>query len=107
MNYSIIISPITQNSNAIEQALNFVNALISKKHHVISIFFYGHAVKHAFIEDSNWNKLAEIGIPLMACSTISETLINKQQKLSEHFTLAGLGQWMESVANADKNIEFS
>lgn len=107
MKYSIIISPKSENSIAIRQAYHLINALLlnstTKQPHEINVFFYGLAVTSAFDEQSNWQSIFQQGVKLTACSTIAESFTASQ--LSPYFSIAGLGHWMESVVDADRNIE--
>ena len=106
MKYSIFINPKSSNSSASKQAFKFMQAIRAEKYEHISIFFYGYAVKCAFFNDSPWKSINHHDISLLACSTIAQDF--QQQNKNEHsnFTIAGLGQWMESTLNADKRIEF-
>jgi sulfur relay (sulfurtransferase) complex TusBCD TusD component (DsrE family) len=106
MKYSILIDPINENSYACQHALSFILAAVNKNHQVVSVFFYGYAVKQAFFNDNRWDKLRQLNIPLIACSTIAENKIEKNKVLSPNFSLAGLGQWMDSVLSSEKSIEF-
>lgn len=106
MKYSIIISPINKNSNAIAHAFNFIQSILKNDQCKISVFFYGHAVKSAFEFQSKWQDISNKNVTLLACSTIAEKFLNQQKQIVEYISLAGLGQWMESVYEADKNIEF-
>lgn len=106
MKYSIIISPKQKNSNAIDHALAFIRSILKQKTPTISVFFYGHAVKNAFEFHPLWQQISENNVSLYACSTIAEDYLNQQLKVVEYMTLAGLGQWMESTFDANKNIEF-
>ncbi len=72
MKYSIIISPKSKNSNATVHALRFIKSILKQNHHYVSVFFYGYAVKNAFVYDSEWNILINSNVSLMACSTIAE-----------------------------------
>ncbi|VAW34271.1 hypothetical protein MNBD_GAMMA01-1579 [hydrothermal vent metagenome] len=106
MKYSIIICPNDKNSKATLHALGFINALINKKPQHISVFFYGYAVETAFMIQSAWHEVARNNVTLTACSTIAESYLNQQLKTAPYFNLAGLGQWMEAIMDADKYIEF-
>ena len=107
MKYSIIISPIHQNSIASTHAFKFIQAILKQKEHQISVFFYGYAVKSAFEIEPHWQNIKSRNVSLTACSTIADNYLKKQKKLVDYMVLAGLGQWMESVHDADKNIEFA
>ena len=107
MKYSIIINPNSKNSKAAMHALNFVKAAICKKHEIINVFFYGHAVKQAFTDDSHWNEIATTGVSLIACSTIADSLLSQNLNPSPHFNIAGLGHWIEAVLESNKRIEFA
>jgi len=106
MKYSIIISPNVKNSNTLNHALNFISALQKSQEEIIMVFLYGHAVSWAFTDDVRWLALFKQKIPLCACSTIAEGYYFQGLKVSSAFSLTGLGQWMESVLEADKIIEF-
>jgi len=87
-------------------AYGFIQSLLKHDKHKISVFFYGHAVLNAFNYESKWQKLSNMNVKLLACSTIAEKYLNQQYELANYIKLAGLGQWMESVYDADRNIEF-
>ncbi|MCF6319436.1 MAG: DsrE family protein [Proteobacteria bacterium] len=115
MKYSIIICPKSKNSIAIGQAYQFIESILQspqvKQAHTIDVFFYGLAVKSAFHDLYDWRTMARQGVKLTACSTIAESYksdkSNKSNKQAcSYFTIAGIGQWMESTLDADKNIEF-
>ena len=107
MKYSIIINPNSKQSQASMHAFDFINAILKKEEHTVNVFFYGYAVKHAFCNSDHWYKLVNKKISLQACSTIAESYLLKEMKVLSAFKLAGLGQWMESIMDADKRIEFS
>jgi len=108
MKYSIIICPKSNNSIAIDQAYQFIEAILQdaslEQGHEIHVFFYGLAVKSAFQTSYDWRQIAKQGVKLNACSTIAESYQKKQ--LGPHFSITGIGQWMESTLNTDKHIEF-
>jgi len=106
MKYSIIINPQSKNSKATTHAFNFVKALIQNKIQKIDVFFYGLAVESAFVSNDDWEKVAQLGVSIVACSTLAESYLSKQLSTVTFVTLGGLAQWMESVLDADKNIEF-
>ena len=106
MKYSIIISPNHKNSNAVDHAMRFIGSILKKNTNRISVFFYGHAVENAFVFDSQWQSISKNNVQLHACSTIADHYLNQHQNVVEYFELAGLGQWMESVFDANKCIEF-
>ncbi|MFK8013618.1 MAG: hypothetical protein AB8B80_16385 [Marinicellaceae bacterium] len=107
MKYSIIISPLDKNSNAIIHAIGFIQALLKLKQVQISVFFYGHAVQSAFEFDPEWLKISQKNVSLIACSTIAEEYLQKNIQPNKYVSILGLGQWMESVHDANKSIEFS
>ena len=108
MKYSIIICPKTEKSIAQKQAFRFIQAILRDMEvqhmHRVDVFFYGLAVKSAFYDLQDWQTLAKKGVKLTACSTIAESYQPKEAH--PHFSIAGIGQWMESTIDADKNIEF-
>ncbi|MBL4773638.1 MAG: DsrE family protein [Alcanivoracaceae bacterium] len=106
MKYSIFINPKSENSLAVYHALNFVKAVLNKNHEIMSVFFYGYAVKDVFFNNSQWNIIANKNVTLNACSTIAESFIAQDLTPVPYIKLTGLGQWMESVLETDKNIEF-
>lgn len=110
MKYSIIISPKNKNSNVIDHALGFIEALLKaktmKKKTSIDVFLYGFAVKYAFEHNRVFEKINTQGANLSACSTIGESFLSQSVKPISYIKLTGLGQWMESTIDADKNIEF-
>jgi len=105
--YSLIISPLSENSIAVQQCLQFATALFELKHEIVSVFFHGYAVKYAFESSPGWSKLSKKSVKLLACSTIADDYLSKKKKVAEGFQLAGLGQWLESIESSDKMIEFS
>jgi sulfur relay (sulfurtransferase) complex TusBCD TusD component (DsrE family) len=107
MNYSIIINPNSQQSQASTHAFDFINVILKNEEHTVNVFFYGYAVKHAFFNSDHWYKLVNENISLLACSTIAESYLLKELDVLSHFKLAGLGHWMDSIIDADKRIEFS
>jgi len=106
MKYSIIISPNHKNSNAVDHAMRFIGSILKQDASIVSVFFYGYAVENAFVFDSQWQKISEQDVLLYACSNIADNYLNQQQKVAEYIDLVGLGQWMESVFDANKSIEF-
>ncbi|MBL4661082.1 MAG: DsrE family protein [Alcanivoracaceae bacterium] len=106
MKYSIFIHPKSENSSANYHAINFVKSVLNKNHQITSVFFYGLAVKYAFFYDSEWEKIAKQHVSLIACSTIAESYQLKDSQVVCYFRLHGLGQWMESMLDSDKRIEF-
>ena len=107
MKYSIIINPNSKLSEASIHAFDFINAILKNEEHTIHAFFYGYAVKQAFYNSDHWYKLVNKNISLQACSTIAESYLQKELKVLPHFKLAGLGQWMDNVIDADKRVEFT
>jgi len=103
MKFSIIINPYSAESDAVEHALKFIHALLLEKHHIDRVFFYGYAVKCAFFNDKRWQKLSQHNIILSACSAVAD---DYQQALQPYFKLQGLGHWMETLLDSNKNIEF-
>lgn len=110
MKYSIIICPKNENSNAIDHAYRFIQAIIMNSSeanlHSIDVFFYGYAVEKAFNIEPRWHEFSNHDISLTACSTIAEKFISKNQKPAPFIKVSGLGQWMNSTMLADKHIEF-
>ncbi len=108
MKYSIIICPNSKKSIATKQAYFFIEAILQDSQpnnpHKIDVFFYGLAVKSAFNCSLNWQNITKQGVKLTACSNIAE--LYKPASTYSHFSIAGIGQWMESTLDADKNIEF-
>ncbi len=106
MKYSIFIHPNTEKSSAASHAINFINALLRKKHQITGVFFYGHAVNCAFNFDLAWQNIFEQNIKISACSTIAENYLENGQTVMSYVKLNGLGQWMDDQLTADKRIEF-
>lgn len=108
MKYSIIICPKSENSIAMRQACHLINALLldsdTRQPHDINVFFYGLAVSTAFNQHSDLQNMSQQGVKLSACSAIAE--LYTEEQLCPYFSIAGLGQWMDKVIDADKNIEF-
>jgi sulfur relay (sulfurtransferase) complex TusBCD TusD component (DsrE family) len=111
MKISIFINPQNSNSAAIQHAYAFIEAALEKNCVINQVFFYGYAVDFAFyqhkIETNCWQTLTQHGVKLYACSTIAENFLGKNEKLIDGFKLSGLAQWLESIHNSDKYIEFS
>ena len=107
MKYSLIISPLSKNSIAAQQCLQFATALFELNHEIVSVFFDGYAVKYAFESSPEWSKLSKKSVKLLACSTIADDYLSEKKQVAEGFQLAGLGQWLESIESSDKMIEFS
>jgi sulfur relay (sulfurtransferase) complex TusBCD TusD component (DsrE family) len=106
MKYSIFINPHSEFTNFNGNALQFVRAILDKKHSITHIFFYGYAVKCAFEFNQAWSDIAKLGVTLIACSTIADTYLNQNHKPVPYFKIRGLGHWIDSVLSADKYIEF-
>jgi sulfur relay (sulfurtransferase) complex TusBCD TusD component (DsrE family) len=107
MKYSIIINPNSNKSHASSHAFDFISAILKNDEHIVHVFFYGYAVKHAFYNSDDWFKISNKNISLLACSTIAETYLLKKLQVLPHFKLAGLGQWMDYILKSNKRIEFS
>jgi sulfur relay (sulfurtransferase) complex TusBCD TusD component (DsrE family) len=106
MKYSIFINPHSKNSFATHHALKFVDALLCDGQELISVFFYGYSVKYAFQHHQQWQAIAANKVKLIACSTIADSYEKSDEEVLDYFELAGLGQWIAAVYEADKNIEF-
>ena len=62
---------------------------------------------HLHVVRTRWQTHTQHGVKLYACSTIAENFLGKNEKLIDGFKLSGLAQWLESIHNSDKYIEFS
>jgi sulfur relay (sulfurtransferase) complex TusBCD TusD component (DsrE family) len=107
MKYSIFINPNSHISDASAHAFDFISAILKNDEHIVQVFFYGYAVKHAFYNSDDWFKISNKNISLIACSTIAEPYLLKELDVLPHFKLAGLGQWMDSVLKSNTRIEFT
>lgn len=111
MKISIFINPQNQKSAAIQMASDFIDAVMVDNHQIIQVYFYGYAVAYVFSqankENNYWKRLAQQGVRVFVCSTISDQYIVKNKKPLSGIQTAGLGQWVESMNQADRYIEFS
>jgi sulfur relay (sulfurtransferase) complex TusBCD TusD component (DsrE family) len=103
MKISIIINPYSKDSDAVEHALKFIHAVLIEKHTIGQVFFYGYAVKCAFFNDTRWKEIAQHNITLSVCSTIAD---DYKRTALPYFKLQGLGQWVDSLLDSNKKVEF-
>lgn len=126
--YTIVITGAPYASQAPATAFAFCRALIDSGHTVDQVFLYGDGVVLASAlntppsDEVNWTTrwrelLCKHSIPAVACiaSALRRGLLNEQEaqrydrpaaNLSEGFTIAGLGEWVEAGATSDRIIYF-
>lgn len=126
--YTIVITGAPYVSQAPATAFAFCHALLDSGHVVDRVFLYGDGVALASAlntppsDEINWTDrwqelLVTNGIPAVACiaSALRRGLLDEQEarryqqpaaNLTEGFTIAGLGEWVEAVATSDRAIYF-
>ncbi len=109
MKYCVLINPLSNKSHAQTHVVALLEALLLQKPQKITLFFYGYAVNLAFIKHNPWQKLikqpTEPVIDLLVCSTVAENYLENGKQKLPCFQLAGLGQWLDAVLDADKFME--
>ena len=125
-NFVILITASPQNSQSHLTAIRYLNSLINRKESVSCIFFYQDAVAVANIFNQPpsdepellkaWRKFAKTSkVELMTCVAASfrRGVIDKEEasnrginsaNLSEHFSLAGLGQLSAALSNPNAKL---
>lgn len=128
MKYAIQINSSPYQSQSGATAYQFIKCVLEQGHQVVRIFFYQEGVYHAFRyatppDDevwtvTRWSELANTyQLDLVVCISAAqrrgllESVESKRQgkkdnDLAEGFRIAGLGQWVEAVLEADRFIEF-
>ncbi len=129
MKYAIQVNSSPYAAQTGLDALHFIQAAIAAEHQVLRVFFYQEGAYHAFryaaapadeIQISaSWSQLAaQHGIDLVVCISAAQRRgllcsdeagrIGKQDNdLGLGFRIAGLGQWLEAVVQADRCIVFA
>ncbi|PWK53259.1 sulfurtransferase complex subunit TusD [Pleionea mediterranea] len=127
--FSILVTGSPFTSQAHHSAQCFVDALYSKGHQVTSVFLYGdgsyvaNQLMHPANDESHphqhWRELAQKhGFKLQACVSAaakrgilsredSELSGKSSFNVTSPYEIAGLGAWVEAVANSDKSLHFS
>lgn len=129
MKYAIQINASPTQSNTAETAYQFIKTALTMGHEVVRVFFYQEGVYHAFRYTSppddecqivkRWSELGrEYNLDLVVCISAAQRrglLVPDEAKrqgkqdndVADGFRIAGLGQWVEAMLQADRFIEFS
>jgi sulfur relay (sulfurtransferase) complex TusBCD TusD component (DsrE family) len=81
-------------------ALPFVKAAQNAGHTILQVFFYSDGAYHL---NGDWVML---NIPLLVCSTSALTRGITTDNLHSGYQLAGLGQFIQGLSQADRYIIF-
>lgn len=128
MKFAIQINSSPYHNNAGHTAYQFIRAALAANHQIPRVFFYHEGVYHAFKyalppdDETNltalWSSLAkDCPIDLTICISaaqrrglLHEDEAQKQGKmdndLADGFRIAGLGQWLEAILEADRLLVF-
>lgn len=128
MRFAIQVNTSPYGSNIGHNAYHFIKAALAAGHEVRRVFFYHEGIYHAFKhitppdDEVNltrlWSELSfQHGLDLLVCISaaqrrglLSEDEATRQGKqdndLAEGFRIGGLGQWLETVIDADRVINF-
>ena len=129
MNYAVQVNTSPYHANAGLDAYLFCQAAIASGHSILRVFFYKDGIYHALRytsppEDENqltrkWSLLAEQHrVDLVVCISAAQRRgllcrdeAKRQGKLDDDvaggFRIAGLGQWLEAVRQADRSLVFA
>lgn len=127
-NYTLVITGAPYSSQAPQTALSFAQAAIAAGHTVDRVFLYGNGVHLASSlsappsDETHWPRawaefLSNNAIPAVACiaSALRRGLVNEKEQsryelpasnLLEPFTIAGLGEWVESIMTSSRVLYF-
>lgn len=128
MKYAIQINAAPYESQACENAFQFIKAALRRGHEIVRVFFYHDGVYNVLDGASpadqtpatlaHWPALAkEHGIDLVACVTALQKrgVLNPSDMepqnavgtpVSEYFRVAGLGLWIDACLKADRVLVF-
>jgi tRNA 2-thiouridine synthesizing protein D len=128
LSYTLVITGAPYTSQAPQTALSFARALLAKGHRIDRVFLYGDAVHLgsslacAPSDEPHWTEawsefLKTNRVPAFACvaSALRRGVLDeKEQKryqrlahnLATPFEIAGLGEWVEGLANSDRTVYF-
>lgn len=126
--YTLVITGAPYTSQAPATALAFCRALLDSGHGCDRLFLYGDGVYLASIlntppsDETNWTSewqalLRQHSIPATACiaSCLRRGLLDNQEaaryekpasNLSDGFSIAGLGEWVEAQSSSDRVVYF-
>jgi tRNA 2-thiouridine synthesizing protein D len=126
--YTLVITGAPYSSQAPQTALAFARAALAGGHTLERVFLYGDGVHLASAlcappsDETHWTQewaalLKENGIPGIVCiaSALRRGLVDKSEQnryelpahnLSEPFTIAGLGEWVESTMTSSRIVYF-
>lgn len=127
-NYTLVITGAPYSSQAPQTALSFAQAAIAAGHTLDRVFLYGNGVHLASSlsappsDETHWPRawaefLSSNAIPAVACiaSALRRGLVNEKEQsryelpasnLLEPFTIAGLGEWVESTMTSSRVLYF-
>lgn len=128
LSYTLVITGAPYASQAPQTALEFARALVAAGHRLERVFLYGDGVHLASAlacppsDETNWNEawsefLLQHRVPAVACiaSALRRGILDKTEQqryeqtasnLAEPFEIAGLGEWVDSVAHSSRTLYF-
>lgn len=128
MKYAIQVNAAPYESQACENAYQFIKAALRRGHEIVRVFFYHDGVYNALNSASpdsetptplaHWPALAkEHGIDLVACVTAlqkrgvsnpseAEPMDTAGTRVAGCFRVAGLGLWVDACLKADRVVVF-
>ncbi|MFQ5612919.1 MAG: sulfurtransferase complex subunit TusD [Anaerolineae bacterium] len=115
MKFSILILDGPYQHQAADSAYHFIQAALEKGHEISGIFFYEDAVHNANkfqkppgernLRD-RWTALGEQGIDMVACIAASTYRGMTEDLLIPNARIAGLGQLVSFMEDADRLVTF-
>ncbi len=117
MKFTLIVNNAPYQSQSSETACKFADALISKGHELVQVFFYFEGVWNALDNAEppqddrhvieNWSKLAqENGLDLIVCATAAKRRGVGLSSVASGFMVDTLGRLSEAVTISDRVITF-
>ncbi|WP_301098467.1 sulfurtransferase complex subunit TusD [Otariodibacter sp.] len=117
MKYVIAIRHSVYGNQGAYLAYQIVQELLVEGHTITQIFFFQDGVSNAnkFVYPANdevnlvenWKSLAETyRLPLHLCISAAQRRGIVENNLSTHFTLAGLGEFSQTILQADRLLTF-
>lgn len=128
LSFTILINAAPFSQQGAHSAYQFAKAVLSKGHKIVRIFFYGDGIYNGNDfsrlpqDETNlifqWQKLAEEhGLELVICvsaalrrGVLDNIEAERQDKISNlaaGFTISGLGQLIDAIAQSDRFIVFN
>ena len=128
MKFAIVVHSAPYTSEGAHSALRFCQAALAAGHEIYRLFFFRDGVHNltslsVVAQDEQnlqdqWSQLiSENGIDAVACvtSALKRGILNDEEakryekesaSLSEHASIAGLGQLVDATLNADRVVNF-